>query len=260
VKSQDHDFRAIEAAFTAHVRNPSEVPAPAGVPTERMAVYASLVYRNLDSLLAGSFPVLHKILPAATWAGLVRAFLVQHRAQTPLFSRVPHEFVRFLAGAALAAEPGYLRELAHYEWLELEVGYDARDFDSGLVDGTADLLHDVPVLNPFARLQIYAYPVHRIGPDYQPTAPPATPTCLVVFREQNEGVAFIELTPVTARLVELIQHNADGRRGEALLRQLAEELAHPEPATLIAQGRAILLDLPARQLLAGARFADPTSV
>lgn len=258
--SRGQDFRTIEAAFTAHVRDPAMTPPPPDVSPARMAVYATLVYRNLDSLLAGSFPVLHQVLPSATWAALVRAFLVDHRAQTPLFSRVPHEFVRFLANAPCAAEPGYMRELAHYEWLELEVGYDTRAFDPTLIDTGADLVRDVPVLNPFARLQVYAYPVHRVGPAYLPTAAPATPTCLVVFRERDDGVAFIELTPVTARLVELIQHNAGEASGETLLRRLAEELAHPDPPTLVAQGRAILQDLHARQLLAGARFTGRSSV
>ena len=110
------------------------------------------------------------------------------------------------------------------------------------------------MLNPLARSQTYAYPVHRIGPDYQPDTEPAEPTHLVVFRERADGVAFAQLTPVTARLVEMIQANPQGRSGDALLRQLGNEIQHPEPASLLEFGREILRDLQQRELLLGARF------
>jgi hypothetical protein len=243
--------------FTAHVRAPATHPAPADVPAARMAVYASLVYRNLDSLLGSCFPVLHTVLSAVQWESLVRSFLAHHRAQTPLFSRIPREFLRYLAATALTPDlPEFVRELAHYEWLELEVSYDPRELADTALDATADPYRHVPILNPLARPMVYAYPVHRIGPDYRPVTAPPEPTYLVVFRERDDGVAFTQLTPVTARLVELMQNNGKERSGEDLLRQLCAEIRHPQPEVMLRHGQDILADLLQRQLLLGAQLGS----
>ncbi len=248
-------FQEVQRCFTAYVREPTEKPPPAGVSAPRSAVYAALVFKNLNSLLKSCFPVLHGVLAASLWEELVRDFLAHHRAKSPLFSQIPGEFLGFLATRAVATgEPGFLRELAHYEWLELDVSYDPRELSDCAINATANPFNDVPVLNPLARSQAYAYPVHRISPDYQPAIPPAEPTYLVVFRERADGVAFTQLTPVTARLVAMIESNLEGCSGETLLRQLAHELRHPDPTTLLNFGREILRDLQQRQLLLGARF------
>lgn len=250
------DFAEVERRFTAHLRAPDHHAAPADVDAARVAVYAGLVFRNLDSLLSGCFPVLRKVLPAATWRALVRAFLVHHRAHTPLFPRVPGEFVQFLEnGAGGCACPDWSVELAHYEWLELEVGQDPRELDAANCEADADLLADIPVVNPLARLRLYRWPVHRLGPDFLPEQPPEAGTCLVVFRGRDDGVAFAQLTPVTARLVEMMQQNPAQASGETLLRALAGELGSPDPEALVGHGRAILADLHRRELLLGARRA-----
>ncbi len=247
-------FQEIQRRFTAYVRAPTALP-PLGELAPRMAVYAALVFNNLDSLLKSCFPVLHSVVAARQWEAMVREFLAHHRAQTPLFSQIASEFLAFLASRAMTEdEPGFLRELAHYEWLELDVSYDPRELSDCVIDADAAPFTDVPVLNPLARLQRYGYPVHRIGPAYLPDSPPPDPTFLVVFRERADGVAFTQLTPVTARLVEMIQANSQGRSGEALLRQLGDEIQHPELAALLEFGREILRDLRQRELLLGARF------
>lgn len=249
-------FRDVQRHFTAYVREPTVNPPPEDVAERRIAVYASLIFKNLNAMLISCFPALHGVLAAARWEGMVRDFLAHHRAQTPLFSRIPGEFLRYLAERQIANDdPGFLRELAHYEWLELDVSYDPRDLAEAVLDLCADPYHHIPVLNPLARPVAYAYPVHRIGPDYIPDSPPLDATHLVVFRDRDDGVAFIQLTPVTARLVEMIQNNS-AQTGEALLTELSEEIGHPQPEVLLDQGHEILRDLQQRQLVLGARFAS----
>lgn len=244
---------ALQEAFTTYLRNPSQVPALDGAAPERLAVYAELVYHNVDALLTGSFPVLCRVMPNSRWRALVRDFLTTHRAQTPLFSRLPCEFLSYLQSAgAIAKEPMFLRELALYEWLELEASYDERELADYAIDEN-DLLRGIPVLNPTARPQAFWYPVHRIAPDFLPDAPLPAPLYLVVFRARDDSVRFMELTPATAKLLELILHNSREENGEQLLGELARQLAHPDPAALLAQGRAMLQELETRELLLGAR-------
>lgn len=246
-------FAAVEARLTAYLRDPQAAAPPADVDPARAAVYARLVHHNVDSLLAQCFPVLKSVCEEARWEALVRGFLAGHRAHTPLFPRLPQEFVNFLDAGTRTADPAWCAELADYEWLETECAQDPRELDALVrVDADADLLEDVPVLNPLARARAYRHPVHTIAPGRVPDAPSAEPVWLVVYRRRDDRVSFLQLNAVSARLVELLTRNADRRNGRALLRQIADELQHPRPAQLLAAGRGVLADLVARELLLGA--------
>lgn len=246
-------FIALQYQSAAHLRDPKHAPAPAGIEARRLKVYADLIFNNIESLLAGCFPVLRAITDDAPWQAMVRDFLRRHRAHTPLFPQIPREFLGYLADARDAApDPAFLRELAHYEWLELAVALDARELDASECVPGLDLLNGVPVLNPLVRAQAYQFPVHRISPDYRPVAAPADPTYLLVFRNRRDEVGFMELNPVSARLIDLLSTTTNAS-GAALLAQIAEELKHPRPEVVIAGGRAMLSDLHDRDVLLGAR-------
>ena len=105
-------------ALAAHVRDPAAHAGPPGIEDRRLAVYRELVFNNLDGLLAGTFPVIRRTLGDADWQALLRRFLVGHRSETPLFTRLGLEFIAFLDTAEDPARP-WLAELAHYEWAEL---------------------------------------------------------------------------------------------------------------------------------------------
>jgi len=251
-------FAAVEARFAAYLRSPGEVAPPDDVDPARAAVYARLVYDNVQALLASCFPVLRAVCDDVRWQALVRDFLARHRAHTPLFPRLPQEFVSFLTDArGEDRDPAWLAELADYEWLEMECNQDPREIDElASVDAAADPLDDVPVLNPLARPRAYRHAVHTIAPGRVPESPAPETVWLVVYRDRDDKVSFLQLNAVTARLVELMARNeGEGRSGRALLRQIAEELSHPRPAQLIEAGRAVLADLVSRGLLLGARRA-----
>lgn len=249
------DFERLERALCAHLRDPERAPAPDGVDARGLGVYRRLVYRNLERFLASCFPVLRRLLDDRAWQALVRDFLRRHRARTPLFPRIPHEFLRFLEDADVTLDGlPFLRELTYYEWLELEVGQDPREVGDAPTEPGADPFTDVPVLSPLARPAAFRFPVHRLAPDFRPQAAPAEATYLVVFRDRRDAVGFLELNPVTARLLELVGRDEDVP-GHELLARIAREMAHPDPAVVQAGGRVMLADLLARDVLAGARRA-----
>jgi hypothetical protein len=247
-------FAAVEARFAAYLRDPTGVAPPADVDPARAAVYARLVQANVEALLGQCFPVLKSVCAADHWQSLMRDFLARHRAHTPLFPRLPQELVTFLASSARTADPAWYAELADYEWLETECAQDPREIDAlARVDLDADLLDDVPVLNPLARPRAYRHAVHTIAPGRIPDAPGAEPVWLVVYRRRDDRVSFLQLNAVSARLVELLGRNDGERSGRALLLQIAGELQHPRPAQLVDAGRGVLAELVARELLLGAR-------
>ncbi|MGH8595788.1 MAG: HvfC family peptide modification chaperone, partial [Gammaproteobacteria bacterium] len=135
--------------------------------------------------------------------------------------------------------------------------YDERELDEVKTDATADVFDDIPLANPIAHRHAFAYPVQRIGPHYKPLVRPPAPTHLVVFRERGDRVGFAELTPITARLLDLIADNPGVSTGRDILLALANELRHPRPDSLLDSGRAILLDLQQRQILIGAQRTLP---
>lgn len=251
-------FQAVQQAFTAHLRDPDHEPAPAELEDRRVGIYRELIFNNVESLLAGYFPVLRRLLPTSHWKGLVRDFFVRHRARTPLFMELAQEFLDFIQceRGANPADPPFLLELAHYEWVELALLISEEEPDLAGLDPNGDLLAGVPVLSPLAWPLSYRFPVHRIGPDHQPGEPPADPTHLVVYRNRAEEVGFLETNAVTQRLLQLLGEET-GHSGREQLEWVAAEIQHPNPQQVVAFGAGLLDDLQARGILLGVRPLAP---
>ncbi|WP_296806098.1 putative DNA-binding domain-containing protein [Thiocapsa sp.] len=246
------DFFQRQRAFVAHLRDPARIPGPDDVEDRRMAIYRNLVFNNVSALLAGNFPVLRRILSDARWNDLIRDFFVRHRAKTPLFLELGQEFLDFLQGARAndPRDPPFLLELAHYEWVELALQISDAEPDRTRIDPSGDLLDGRPVLSPLAWNLTYRFPVHRIGPDLQPDAPPPEPTHLVVYRTPDDAIAFLEINAVTQRLLILLEEDTR-QTGREVLRRIAEELGHPDPDQVIGFGAGLMEDLRTRGVLLG---------
>lgn len=246
------EFQRKQYEFAAHIRDPDSAPAPENIEDRRMAVYRELFYNNLLKLLSGTFPVLKKLHSKDKWRTMIRQFMVHHRAQTPYFLQVPKEFLSFLETEYEMSEDDFpfLLELAHYEWVELAVSVSELDNHDLDVDPGGDMLAGIPVKSKLAEAYAYHYPVHRISADFIPGEPGPHPTYLVVYRQANDDLGFMELNPVTARLLELIQNNS-GATGRELLLQLAEEISYPDPEALIAHGATALQEMRNAEILLG---------
>jgi hypothetical protein len=240
--------------FAAHLRDPKGVAPPDDVEDRRMAIYRRLFFNNLKRMLAANFPVLRRLHSESGWDRLIREFFVEHRCHTPLFPELPREFLQYLQGGREAREgdPPFLLELAHYEWVELALGIDDTDLDTVRAQADGNLLEGVPVLSPLAWPLAYRYPVHRIGPDFRPAEPPAQPTHLLVYRNRQDTVRFMELNAVSATLLRRMQETPD-RPGLVLLKEVATAIGHPNPETVIEGGRRLLEDLCARDVILGTR-------
>lgn len=245
-------FQKLQLEFTQHIRRPDQSPAPEGIEDRRMAIYRELFYNNVEGLLTSSFPVLRKLLPKEHWHRLVREYFATHEAHTPLFLEIPQEFLRYLQEEHQTHpdDPPFLLELAHYEWVELAINVLEDDTDHSGIDPAGDLLTGVPVVAVAAWTLAYSYPVHRIGPDYQPDAPDEQPTFIVVWRDEDDSVQFMLLNPVTARLLELLDRD-EQRSGEDVLRQIAGELGQDDPTPIIANGAEALAQLRSRNIILG---------
>lgn len=250
-------FKDKQYAFAAHIRDPDNVAAPDGIEPRRMDVYRSLFFNNLRNLLAKFFPVLYEIHDDARWRQFIRGFMRHHQAQTPYFLQLPEEFLGYLQNEFAPADDDFpfLVELAHYEYAELALSV-AEDTDTpGDTDPDGDLLRGIPVKSPLAWAFAYQYPVHRISPDFLPTHPEAEPVYLALYRDDEDGVGFLELNAVTAALLDAIESN-ESLTGESLLRRLADDINYPDVDALIKHGAAALTEMRQLGILAGTR--NPT--
>lgn len=232
-------LRAQQDALAAYIRDPENVAPPAGIEQRRLKIYRDLFFNNVSGMLAGNFPVIHRIYGEARWQALMRGFYRDHDCHTPLFTELAREFLRYLDAPTAPAHPPWLRELAHYEWIELALQIsEAVDSDvAHAPDG--DLLAGRPALSPLAWPLAYAWPVHRIGPDFQPDAPPDAPTLLLVHRETSGTIRFHVLSPLTYRLLQRLDE-APELDGRAQLCALAAEAGRSDLDVFIEEGLAML--------------------
>lgn len=247
---------SLQTRFAAHLRNPQTNPAPEGIEDRRLEIYRGLFFRNIAGFLGRSFPVLRALHDDAAWHALVRDFYDRHRSRTPLFPEIPREFLQYLE-TERGEVPGdlpFALELAHYEWVETALDLDTRELDDFTPRPGTDLLEGCPVLSPLAWPLSYRFPVHRIRADFQPAEPPAEPTHLLVYRDRADKVRFMQLNPVSLRLLQVLGEDR-GLSGTQAVDQVVAELDHPEPQRARAAGLALLADLAARDVILGARPA-----
>jgi hypothetical protein len=249
------DFREAQRRFAAHLRDPAVNPAPAGIEDRRLAIYRDLFFRNIDNFLRGFFPVLHSLYGEDEWLALSRQFFAQHPAQTPYFLQIAEEFLAWLENGfqPRPADPPCMKQLAHYEWLELALDVAEEDFPVGGFDADGDLLAGAPMPSPLAVLAHYDWPVHEVSAGNRD--PAARDTWLMVYRDRSEQVRFMEMNAVAARLFSLLQSpQGVGCSGRELAQMIAAELQHPEPAAVVAGAGQLLADWRAREVVLGTRL------
>jgi len=248
------DFIETQLGFTAYLRNPEQAPCPTDVPARRMQAYRELLTNNVESAISACFPVLRGIIGETRWLALVHEFFASHRAHSPIYREIPAEFRAWLAATPLTdlkSKFPFLLELTHYEWMELALDIDPAEIPVDGIDPQGDMLAGRPVLNPLARLLNYHYPVHRVGPDVVPTEPPAQPTRLVMVRNRQHEISFLEVNPLVARLIETLAESSAASSGADLLQQLHAEFPAIPPETFMQGGTLALQELADRDIILG---------
>jgi Uncharacterized protein conserved in bacteria len=264
------DFKVKQAEFAAYIRDPLNNPIPADVKADRMLMYRELFFNNINSFLSGNFPVLNKLLTESEWLALTQDFFAIHECKTPHFSEIAEEFLYYLEHERdTSTDLPFTLELAHYEWVEMALSISKEsalavtnspqiltdiedDKNTPVSASTANPTHKTVALDhlltkkikvsPLAWHLAYQYPVHKIGPGYTPLTSPEQATFLIVYRNHEDDVNFLEITPITYRLLEIISEQ-ESVITRTCLEQIAQETQHPNPEIIINGGLQILNDL-----------------
>jgi len=244
------DFKAKQAEFAAYIRNPEHAAVPNDVDPQRMAMYRELFFNNINSFLSSNFPVLRTILTDEQWQELAQDFFVTHRCQTPHFSEIAEEFLDYLQNQRNTTEDyPFLLELAHYEWVEMAVSIAQATPNYGNPHFVNTILQQHLALSPVAWPLVYQFPVERIGPAFLPLSAPDQPSYLIVYRDSEDQVHFMQTTPYTYRLLQLIEENSD-KSGEDYLQIVAAELPDTlDRKNLLGFAQNILQDMASKGIL-----------
>ena len=247
-------FIKTQFEFTAHIRDPENRQLPFGIEDRRMKIYRELFYNNIEGFVSSTFPVLKAIYTTENWHKMVRDFFIKHRCQTPYFLEISQEFLAYLQNEREhhAEDPDFLLELAHYEWLELALMISDESTDIKNINPNDDLLENHPVISPLAWSLAYQYPVHKIGPENIPDSKPESPSYIIVYRDRSDNIEFMEVNPVTARLIQLFNEN-DNLSGLKALEQIADELKSNDQEMIIQKGHEALQELQQHGILLGTR-------
>ncbi|MBS4051649.1 MAG: putative DNA-binding domain-containing protein [Methylomonas sp.] len=235
-------FLTQQRAFLNYLRNPADASLPEGFDAGRLKVYADLLYNKFDESLSACFPVIHSLLPKEAWRSLLLEFIAGHTCRTPYYRRIPDEFVQYLRQIR-PEDPAlpFLADLAHFEWVELQLSIaEAIDLPHRTLTA-AQLLRAVPVFAPVTQLLAYQWPVEDIGPDYLPTEVPEDITHILGFRDPNDQVQFVALSTATAHLVRRL-HNS-GLSGEQALAEMGGNLPQPALSQFMRFGLQTLAEL-----------------
>ena len=243
-------FTDTQYQFAGHIREPEHKPAPDNIEQRRMNIYRELFYNNIEGFVSNAFPVLRKLTADETWHAMIRDFMIKHHCKSPLFHEISREFLTYLEDERdLRNDPVFIKELAHYEWVELALSISDADVDELKLEQIQYPLNEKFNTSALAWPLVYHYPVHQIGPDFQPQEASDTPVFLLVYRSSDDRVTFMELNPVSARLIDLLN---EGKTGQLAAELIAQELQHPNAQVVIDGATALLNDWLERGILVSA--------
>lgn len=198
---------ALQCRFAQSIRDRGVTPAPGGVTDERMAVYRELFLANIESALTSAFPVATRLIDASTWQQMVSTFWREHPSQEPQYPHLSAEFVRWFEREAAVAD-GLLAGFDYPLWLGDLLTWEHAELASLLAEADAELatqnlLHQCPQVTCSLQIFQFDWPVHRIGPDYQPES--AELTLLACYRKPNHDIDFMELSAPAMLLLSQLQ-------------------------------------------------------
>ncbi len=243
VLQPEPDFIRRQRRFADQIRNP-EQPLPEGIEGRRMQVYVDLFFNNIAGFLAGAFPVYRSLCSDTFWQAEVRRFMRDYGSESPLFRDLAQAYRDYVDNTRTPQpeDPPFLQELLHYEWVELALDIAEEDpfADWPPVDISTDrLLQQHPVVSPLAWSLGYEWPVHRISAEFRPDEAPEQPSWLLVYRNREDQVKFIELNAVSARLLWLLNEHPE-LSGARALEQIADELPQISRDNILQHGLNLL--------------------
>ena len=229
----------------------------------RIAIYRNNILGNYRKVLAGTFPVVRRLVGAAFFDAATDQFVRGHPSRHGDVNRYGGDYATFLASYPPARELAYLADVAQLEWAidQANIAADAPPLDvSALATVAPDALGELRFrLHPSARLIASAYPILRIWQVNQPGyvgddhVDLGEGACLLLIVRSHQGVSIERIG--TGEHAFLGALAAGATLGVATSRASDTEPAFDLGATLrrhVAQHTVVALRAPTTQTRRGA--------
>ncbi|NRD73518.1 putative DNA-binding domain-containing protein [Shewanella sp. VB17] len=193
-------FVQIQQSFVDYIKQVS-FELPNGTDARRMKVYRELFFNNVEGFVSGAFPVLKTLYSSDNWLVLVQTFFAKHDCQTPIFIEIAQEFLTFLQTEYEfnAHDPVFMLELAHYEYMELVVAVAQKNPQHRPINGP--IISQCICLSDTSRVLQYTFDVQHISHEYRPDIPGELPQFFCLYRDDEDEVIFLQLTPLSAQVL-----------------------------------------------------------
>jgi len=196
------DEPAVRRWLARHEVAPEDAEAIVAGGLERLAVYRGLLRGNLYEAIEIAIPRVVARL-GDVFDEYFDRFLAERGPRTHYLRDVTRELLDFCEPLwnADSRVPAYAMDLARHENVQIEVGaLETRPL--GVEPGELDLERPVRFVEA-TRLMRYAFAVHRLPESAEDRADPAhEPTALLVYRNPEHEVRYLELTPLAAAILE----------------------------------------------------------
>jgi hypothetical protein len=248
----------LPAFLRGHGLAGDDLEALARLGAERILVYRSLVHNRLRGATREFIPRAAARRGRAGFRADFDAFMQERASMSCFLREVPGEFVAWVCPrwADDATLPRFLGDLARHELLDTEVRNDPHGGDqpSGLA---IDL--ELPLrFDGSARLMRYAWAVQLLPLDLEDTsAPPERATSLLVFRDAEIKVRYLELTPWAAAVLEQLLVKRKGVREG--LQAAAASFGESLDDTKLAKAATLFAELSDHAVLLGAEPPETLS-
>lgn len=189
----------LEAWLEARALDPRDQKAFSALGKDRLFVYRRLIQRGLAGAISEEIPRTKERL-GERFPAEVSRFFDEEMPRSHYLRDVAFEFVDW-ASKRWAGDPDlppYLSDLARHELSAFEVAA-ARGESSQEVSPELALDRAV-VLHASARLRRYGFPIHRLADG--DTELGSAPTALLVYRDPEHEVRYLELSPLAAAILE----------------------------------------------------------
>lgn len=172
-----------------------------GTRQDRLHNYRRLIYTIYWEALSDAYPIAKSILKEEQWDKMVDDFISEYACNEPQLFRMPFHLIEFAEQKSFSEvfSIPYLSDLLHFEWIEIEV-HSMKDIEETSAlslksrdDGHLDF-------NPYLKLIKLDYPIHRLKD--QNIEQLKGDYFLLVYRQKNGTVQYMELNGFTANLIE----------------------------------------------------------
>ncbi len=230
-----------------HGLSSGDAAAVARMGAPRLEVYRALPRSGIEGTVEDFLTRTRARMGADDFAEWVARWFDEEGPRSRYLRDLPAEFASWAAPRWLRdpAIPNYLADLARHELIEYEVAAAPPGSSDDSSDSFA--LDRGLTFDASARLLRYDHAVHELSGDEDDREPaPARPTSLLIYRDRENHVRYVELTTVAAAVVDKLMAGAVVQSALVGGAQAAGEALDD---ALLGRMSLVLADLAERQLV-----------